>query len=54
MVEEFDWDFDPQWITDPEECLRMFFIFDTVLENSMMDAMDALELFILIQQESIQ
>ncbi len=53
-MEEFEWEFDPEWITDPIEYLRMFFIFDTVLENSFMDTLDAIELFEMIQQESLQ
>ncbi len=54
MFEEFDFDSDSSMDIDSIEYLRMFFIFDSVLEASGMDSHDAVELFELIQQQSLQ
>ncbi len=54
MFDELDLEFDHPMLSDPIEYMRMFFIFDSVLENSNMDTLDAIELFELIQQQTLQ
>ncbi len=54
MFDELDLELDYDMVADPIEYLRMFFVFDSVLETSGMGSSDAVELFELIQQQSLQ
>ncbi len=54
MLDLIQEELDPTWEGEPIEYLRMFFIFDSVLETSALDSMDALELFEIIQGQTLQ